>query len=178
MHKLVARPQWVNILAHGRFNCNLELLIFKDRYLKHFLNQGWLILREHDDVIKWKHSPRYWPFVRGIHRSLVNSPHKGQWRGAMMFSLICAWKKRLSKQSRGWWFQMPSRRLWRHSDDTRAVSQCPSNYPETLSRPLWCHCNEVLGHCHLCGEFTSHRWIPRTKASEAELWCFLWSASE
>ena len=44
----------------------------------------------HDDVIKWKHFPRYWPFVRGIHRSPVNSPHKGQWRGALMFSLICA----------------------------------------------------------------------------------------
>ena len=45
----------------------------------------------HDDVIKWKHFPRYWPFVRGIHRWPVNSPHKGQWRGALMFSLICAW---------------------------------------------------------------------------------------
>ena len=32
---------------------------------------------------------------------------------------------------------------------------------------------------HLCGEFTSSpRWIPRTKASDAELWCFLWSAYE
>ena len=29
---------------------------------------------------------------------------------------------------------------------------------------------------HLCGEFTGPRWIPRTKASDAELWCFLWSA--
>ena len=45
---------------------------------------------DHDDVIKWKHFPRYWPFVRGIHRGPVNSPHKGQWRGALMFSLICA----------------------------------------------------------------------------------------
>ena len=44
----------------------------------------------HDDVIKWKHFPRYWPLVRGIHRSPVNSPHKGQWRGALMFTLICA----------------------------------------------------------------------------------------
>ena len=35
-----------------------------------------------------------WPFVRGIHRSPVNSPHKGQWRGALMFSLICAWINR------------------------------------------------------------------------------------
>ena len=31
---------------------------------------------------------------------------------------------------------------------------------------------------HLCGEFTGHRWIPRTKASDAELWYFLWFASE
>ena len=46
---------------------------------------------ENDDVIKWKHFPRYWPFVRGIHRSPVNSQHKGQWRGALVFSLICAW---------------------------------------------------------------------------------------
>ena len=45
----------------------------------------------HNDVIKWKHFLRYWPFVRGIHRSPVNSPHKGQWRGALMFSLICVW---------------------------------------------------------------------------------------
>ena len=45
----------------------------------------------HDDVIKWKYFPRYWPFVRGIHRSPVNSLHKGQWRGALMISLICDW---------------------------------------------------------------------------------------
>ena len=48
------------------------------------------ILSSHDDVIKYKHFPRYWPFVRGIHRLSVDSPHKGQWRGALMFSLICA----------------------------------------------------------------------------------------
>ena len=29
----------------------------------------------------------------------------------------------------------------------------------------------------LCGELTGHRWIPLTKASDAELWCYLWSAS-
>ena len=43
------------------------------------------------DVIKWKQFPHFWPFVRGIHRSPVNSPHKGQWRGALMFSLNSAW---------------------------------------------------------------------------------------
>ena len=51
-------------------------------------NLDWLHL---DDVIKWKHFLRYWPFVRGIHRWPVNSPHKGQWRGTLMCSLICAW---------------------------------------------------------------------------------------
>ena len=45
----------------------------------------------HDDVIQWTHFPRYWPFVRGIHWSPVNSQHKVKWYGALMFSLICAW---------------------------------------------------------------------------------------
>ena len=35
--------------------------------------------------------PRFWPFGRGNLRWPVNSPHKGRWRGALMFSLICAW---------------------------------------------------------------------------------------
>ena len=41
-------------------------------------------------------------------------PAQKQWRGALMFSLICTLHKRLSKQSRGWWFETPSRSLWRH----------------------------------------------------------------
>ena len=40
---------------------------------------------DHDDVIKWKHFPRYWSWLP------ANSPYKGQWRGAWMFSLICTW---------------------------------------------------------------------------------------
>ena len=68
----------------------------------------------HDDVIKWKHFPCYWPFVWGIHRSPVNSPHKGQQHEALMFSLICALNKWLSKQPWGWWFKMPPSSLWRH----------------------------------------------------------------
>ena len=52
---------------------------------------SWRYWECHDDVIKWKHFPRYWPFVRGIPQSPVNSPHKGQWRGALMFSLMCVW---------------------------------------------------------------------------------------
>ena len=44
-----------------------------------------------DSTLACRHIGRYWPFVRGIHRPPVNSPHKGQWRGALTISLICAW---------------------------------------------------------------------------------------
>ena len=80
----------------------------------------------HDDVIKWKHLPCYWPSERGIDRSPVNSSHKGQWRGALMFSLICAWLNGWVKQSWGWWFETPSCPLWPHC----------KIYPTTCSVPL------------------------------------------
>ena len=63
----------------------------------------------HDDVIKWKHFPRYWPFVRGIHRWPVT--HKGQWRFDVFFDMRL--NKRLGKQSRRRWFGTPSHSLWR-----------------------------------------------------------------
>ena len=66
----------------------MTLLVVKQLCWGHLDSQ---LLLSHDDVIKWKHFPRYWPCVRGIHRSPVNFPHKGQWRGASMFSLIFAW---------------------------------------------------------------------------------------
>ena len=77
-------------------------------------------------------------------------------------SLIARLSKRLSKQSWGWWFEMPSHPLWRHCYDL-------------LTRVLWI-VYDVIKWKHsprywpLCGEFTGHRWIPRTKASDAELW--------
>ena len=68
----------------------------------------------YDDVIKWKHFPRYWPYVRIIHQSSVNSPHKCQWCGALMLFFYLRLNKRLSRQSCGWWFKTPSRLLYRH----------------------------------------------------------------
>ena len=65
----------------------------------------------HYDVIKWKHFQRYWTLVKGNHWSPMASPQKGQWRGVLMFPLIC---KRMSKQSRRRWFDTSSRSLWRH----------------------------------------------------------------
>ena len=73
----------------------------------------------HDDVIKWEHFPRYWPFVRGIHQSPVNSPHNGRWHEAYMVSFICAW-------TNGW------------------VNNRDAGY----SLPLWRHCNEFNNWCH------------------------------
>ena len=43
-----------------------EPMTFTDAYMRH---QECSIVSDHDDVIKWKHFPRYWPFVRGIHWS-------------------------------------------------------------------------------------------------------------
>ena len=78
-----------------------ELMMFRCTHLcKSIFPAHWIHLQKycthwivgiHDDVIKWKHFPRNWPFVWGIHRSPVNSPHKGQWRAALMFTLICVW---------------------------------------------------------------------------------------
>ena len=74
----------VSWLDHYNQNCNKV-------YFQEFGCANRLCKGSHDGVIKWKYFPRYWPFVRGIHRSLVNSAHKGQWRGALMLSLIRAW---------------------------------------------------------------------------------------
>ena len=99
-------PDWVSQLCH--FWIGYLLFCLTHKYCDSSINVNQLTARtvysmhfetlipsdmnpEHDDVIKWKHFPRYWPFVRGIHRSPVNSPHKGQWRGAVVFTLICVW---------------------------------------------------------------------------------------
>ena len=86
----------------------------------------------HDDVIKWKHFPRYWPFVWGIHRSPVNSPHKGQWRGALMFSLICA-------QINGWVNNREAGDLRRHQAHCDVIIM---SVTKTVIRPI------LHGHCY------------------------------
>ena len=76
----------------------------------------------HNDVIKWKHFPRYWPFCAG------NSPVTGEFssqrpvmrRIDVFFDLRL--NKRLIKQSWGWWSETPSRSLWRHcNENSRTV---------------------------------------------------------
>ena len=75
----------------------------------------------------------------GIHRSPVNSPHKGQWRGALMFSLIC--NRCLNKQPCGWWFATPSGSLWRHCNVWNAtqspayIARAMNNFPRRVG--MW-----------------------------------------
>ena len=71
-----------------------------------------------DDVIKWKHVPRYWPVVRGIHRS-----QRPVTRSFDIFVVLCL-KKRLSKQLRSRWFEMPSHSVWRHCTPPRGSRLC------------------------------------------------------
>ena len=50
----------------------------------------------------------------------------------------------------------------------------------TLNRDMMTSSNENIFHVTgtLCGEFTGHKWIPLTKASDARLKCFLWPEYE
>ena len=67
----------------------------------------------HDDVIKWKHYPRNWPFVRGIHRSREFPAERPVTRSFDAFFDLRP-NKRLSKQPWGWWFETQSWSWWRH----------------------------------------------------------------
>ena len=66
--------------------------------------------------------------------------------------------------------------------DVLSVSGLSMRYGETLADlhhrgASWRHQIIFRVTVPLCG-FTGDRWIPLTKASDAELWCFLWTASE
>ena len=186
-------------------------------------------------------------FERGIRWSSVDSPHKCQWRGALIFSLIYAWtngwantrdaedlgshcahyevtvmsnitttRQSATKNRKclitmlyiGIYFPTPTSysesfietesyyeaNLWQQVASVvvvRRKADATSNDKIVIIAILGFQCYSdvscmmtssngnifrVTGH--LCGEFTGHRWIPHTKASDAELWCFLWSASE
>ena len=66
----------------------------------------------------WLHLLCYWPFVRGIHRSPVNYPHKGQWRGALIFSLVCVWINGWVNNREAGDFRRPLCPLWRQCNGT------------------------------------------------------------
>ena len=109
----------------------------------------------HDDVIKWKHFPHYWPFVRGIHRSPVNSPHKGQWPGALIFTLICA-------RINGWVNNREAGDLRRHRAHYDVTVMIPDGFP---------HKGSVLQNFDV--SFNDH--LKQPVEQSAELWV-IWDA--
>ena len=137
-----------------------------------------------DDVIKWKHFPRYWPFVWVPGEFPAQRPVT---RSFDVFFDLCP-NKWWSKQSWGWWFETLSCSLWRHCDIFQHMRLTLSEWcipheekllPEFL-RDVG-YKNHVLGKWvimimmtssngnifrvagPLCREFTGHRWIPHTR---------------
>ena len=83
---------------------------------------------QHDDFIKWKHFPRNWPFVWGIHRSGEFPTQRPVTRSFDVFFDLHL-NKRLSWHSWGWWFETVSHPLWRHCNvfaclASHYLSQC------------------------------------------------------
>ena len=74
----------------------------------------------HDDVIKWKHFRVTGPLC-GNSPVVVSSLCKCQWRGNLIFFLDLRLTRRLSKPTWGWWFETPSRPLWRHYNVTNQL---------------------------------------------------------
>ena len=104
------------------------LIQFCNGYLEHF---QW-----HDDVIKWKHFPHYWP--------LCGEFTGHQWIARTKASDTELWcfldqrlNKRFSTQSWGWWFDMPSRPLWCH---------CNGNGPQGYAIGLYWQVNIGSGN--------------------------------
>ena len=116
--------------------------------------------------------------VRGIHRWPVNSPHK--WpvtRNILPFDDV------IMNQTKTFYDSNTEHLLWLVGTmwrcGTGALLQ--TKWLDAYSVPNMMTSSNgdifrVTGP--LCWEFTGPRWIPRTKASDAKLWCFLWSATE
>ena len=69
------------------------------------------MIRVHDDVIKRKYFPPYWPFVGEFtSHQWIPSQKPVTWSFAVFFDLRL--NKPLKKQSWGWWIEMPSCSLW------------------------------------------------------------------
>ena len=92
--------------------------------------------------------------------------------------------KPLSKQSWGWWFETLSRPLWRHCNGLICIWKVLSVTCNKMSAKLRLFHDDVIKWNHFPRYWPfvrgihRSRWIPSTKASDAELWCFLWSTPE
>ena len=98
-----------------------------------------ILLRPPYTISRWRQMETFSALLAlcaGNHRSPVNSRHKGQWRGALIFSLICARINAWENNREAGDFGTLSGSLWRHCNDTYLFdSWCRS------SRPGMCSCN-------------------------------------
>ena len=113
-------------------------------------------------------SLHYWPFVQGSLcvtnvRRRYNVTVEILWKNYFQFNYEFDYPIiKFCTYHRCFWHGQNCVMIWHHGDSAMTSS------------------NGNIFHVtgHLCGEFTGHRWILRTKASDAELWSFLWSAPE
>ena len=75
----------------------------------------------HDDVIKWKHFPRNWPFVREFTGPGEFPTRRPVTRSFGVFFDLRL-NKRLNKQPWGWWFDTLSWSLWRHCNGMAVIT--------------------------------------------------------
>ena len=125
----VCLPSWVACLVYSSPTC-----------VQFQSDVAAVTISGHDDVTTWKHFPHNWPFVRGIHQSPVDSPHKGAVGCAVHSSPTCV----------------------QFQSDVAAVTIFLN------MMMLWHgHTFHITGA--LWGESTGHRWIPLTKGQLAVL---------
>ena len=111
---------WINQDNHQWMECGkIHTVTFPFRGPAPPITTRLIMCLGHDDVIKWTHFPSYWPFVRGNHLSPVNSPHKGQWRGALIF-LSAPWIN-----------------SWTNKRDTVDLRRYRAQYDVTVMVQIW-----------------------------------------
>ena len=145
------------------------------------MNNGYKTIHSCDTVKMQKHT----------FHSRKRGPPSCQWHGEAVawlsayFQFILDWKK-TSRKNKSNVTNIPTTTLFNWHINTHPNLYSIYGMPRNRSngnafyRFMMTSSNgnifRVTGH--LCGKFTGPRWISRTKASDAELWCFLWFTSE
>ena len=136
--KMLPKHYSIDQLSYGKWSTRIALWTNYPMENVSHASLPWPII--HVDVVRWKHFPRYWPFVRGINWSSVeiHSQRPETWSFDVFFDLLL--NKLLSKQSRRRSFEMPSCPLWRHCDAQEKcfpfISALTSYHMENVSHKL------------------------------------------
>ena len=104
------------------------------------------ITADHDDVIKWKQFSRYWLLCGEFtdHRWIPRTQRPVTRSFDVFFDLPP--NIRLSKQSWGWWFETPSRPLWRHCNDVGIGHEYVNHSSYVVCSNLICNNRKQVTH--------------------------------